>query len=90
MELRQNEVDADETADATDSNDAVAAYTATDPDADTLDTNDQIRYKVEGADADQFTISNDSGTVGQLGFASADDKLGAKGADYEGKILRTR
>ena len=86
LALRQNEADRAETAADDGDNAAVVAYTATDEDNDTtLDADDNIRYSVEGADAKQFSISNDSGTEGQLGFASGDDLLGAKGADYEGK-----
>ena len=84
LALRQNETDADETADTGDTNAAVVAYTATDQDADTLDTNAQIRYSVEGADRKHFTISNASGSEGVLGFKAGDDLLGAKGADFEG------
>ena len=66
----------------TDENAVVVPYTATDEDDDTgLDANDQIRYSVEGSDAKHFTVGP---TDGVLGFASADDLLGAKGADFEG------
>ena len=83
LALRQNEADADETADGDDDNDAVVAYTATDEDDDTtLDDNGQIRYKVEGTDAEHFTIG---ATDGVLTFASGEDKLGAEGADFEDK-----
>ena len=82
LELRQNETDAEEAA-TPGTNDAVDAYTATDEDDNNdLDANSNIRYKVEGADAKHFTIDDEDGV---LGFASGDDLLGAKGADYEGK-----
>ena len=81
LALRQNEVDAGETAATDDTNTNAAAYTATDEDDDTtLDDSDQIRYSVEGTDAEHFTIG---ATDGELGFASGDDKLGAEGADFE-------
>ena len=80
LALRQNEADRAETTADDGDNVAVTPYTATDEDADTLDTNAQIRYKVEGADADHFTIDDETGV---LGFASGDDKLGAEGADFE-------
>ena len=89
LNLRQNEVDRAETAADDGTNTAVVAYTATDEDGDAtgsgdalLDTDDQIRYSVEGADKDQFSIG---ATTGVLTFATGDDKLGAKGADFEGK-----
>ena len=47
LELRQNEVDQAELA-TPGTNTPVVAYTATDEDADTLDTNSNIRYSVEG------------------------------------------
>ena len=79
LALRQNEVDQAELA-TPGANAAVVAYTATDPDAETLDLNTQIRYKVEGPDAKQFTIN---GGTGVLGFAASED-LATKGADFEG------
>ena len=84
LALRQNEADSAE-AETPGTNTDVAAYTATDEDDDaTLDANANIIYSVEGADAKHFTISNASGTEGQLGFAAGDDLLGADGADLEG------
>ena len=42
---------------------------------------------MEGPDAKHFTIGDgtDGTTLGQLGFASGDDLLGADGADFEDK-----
>ena len=81
LELRQNETDAEEAA-TPGTNTAVDAYTATDPDDnDDLDADTNIRYSVEGADRKQFSIGASDGV---LTFASGDDQLGAKGADFEG------
>ena len=83
LELRQNEVDAEETADTTDSNTGVTAYTATDEDDDTdLDAPGAIRYSVEGADAEHFTITEDGGV---LSILAGTDLLGTDGADFEDK-----
>ncbi len=83
LALRQNEVDADETADTGDSNTAVADYAATDEDAGDADTS--ITYKVEGPDAKHFTIGGATGAEDALGIASGADLLGTDGADFEDK-----